>query len=214
MKLVRKTEVRRPTIWGFLLIFLLLGALGIGLIFHLYPFLAQNGPLPQVELIIIEGWLEDAELAQALADAEPGALFVTTGGPIKFGASLLDEKTYAEATTARLRKLGVSSEVILTASAPDVAIDRTYAAALAVRRALEEQGLFGRPANLYTLGAHSRRSFLLYRLAFDSGSPLGVIAIESQKYDFHHWWTSSLAFKHVVNELISWLYIQCTRWKY
>jgi len=214
VKLVRKTEVQRPTAWGYLLIILLLAAIGTGLIFGLYPFLAQNRPLPQAELIIIEGWLEDAELVRVVAETEPGTLWVTTGGPIKFGGSLFDEKTYAEVTTVRLQKLGVSSEAIITASAPDVAADRTYAFALAARRALEERGLFGRPANLYTMGAHSRRSFLLYRLAFDSEGSLGVVSLENEELDLRHWCNSSLAFRQVVGELISWFYVQCTRWKY
>ena len=214
MKLVRKTEIWRPTRWGVLLIFLLLAMAGMGLSLNLYPFLAQNHPLPQAELIIVEGWLPDAELVQMVAKTEPGALWITTGGPIKLGGSLFDEKTYAEVTTARLQKLGVSSGAILTASAPDVASDRTYASALAVRRILEERGLLGRPANLYTLGAHSRRSFFLYKKAFGPGAPLGVIALENEKFDLRHWYKSSLAFRQVVSETIAWLYVQCTRWKY
>ena len=83
-----------------------------------------------------------------------------------------------------------------------------------MRRALEERGLFGRPANLYSLGAHGRRSCLLYRFAFGPEAPLGVISLESEEYDLRHWWKSSEAFKHVMTELMSWFYVQCTRWKY
>ncbi len=214
MKLIRKTEVWRPTRWGFLLIFILLAILVVGVISTLYPFLAQNAPVPQAELIIIEGWLPDAEFAQMVANTEPGVLFVTTGGPIQFGGSLFDEKTYAEVTTVRLQKLGIFSEAILTVSAPDTATDRTYTSALAVHRALEENDLLGRPANLYTLGAHSRRSFLLYRLAFDSEGSLGVVSLENEELDLRRWCRSSLAFRQVIGEWLAWLYVQCTRWKY
>jgi len=212
MKFFRKTEVWRPTRWGLVLILLLCVLFGTGLFFRLYPFLAQNAPLPQTELVIIEGWLEDTALAQVVAEAGSNVLFITTGGPIKLGASLLKEKTYAEVTTARLHKLGVSS--VLTAAAPDTSKDRTYASALAVRRLLEERGLLGCSANLYSLGAHSRRSFLLYRLAFGPEVPLGVVALESEECNLHHWWSSSPAFKHVLSELTSWFYLLCTRWKY
>ncbi len=214
MKLVRKTEVWRPTRWGFLLIFLLIGVLAVGLISTLYPFLAQNAPVPQPELIIIEGWLGDAELASVLANDQPGALWVVTGGPIQFGASLFEEKTYAEVSAVRLRKLGIPPEAIIVASAPNTSKNRTYVSALAVREKLEEAGLFGRPANLYTLGAHSRRSFFLYRRAFGPDAPLGVVSLESTEYDLHRWCCSSLAFRHVVSEWIAWFYVQCTRWRY
>ena len=214
MKLVRKTEAWRPTRWGFLLIFLLLVMAGMGLSLSLYPFLAQNHPVPQAELIIIEGWMPDAELTRMLETLELGALLVTTGGPIKFGGSLLDDKNYADMAATRLRKLGVPAESIVSAPAPDVDADRTYASAVAVRDKLKEKGLWGRPTNLYTLGAHSRRSFFLYKKAFGSGTPLGVVSLESDEFDLRHWWRSSHAFKSVMGETISWLYVQCTGWKY
>ncbi len=214
MKLFQKTEVYRLTLWGVLLVFLMIGLLAAGACFRLYPFLAQTRPQPQAELLIIEGWIEDSALAAMHSDADSNTLFVTTGGPVKYGVSLLKEKTYAEVTTARLRQLGVSPGAILTASAPDTVRDRTYISALAVRRALEEQGLFGRPANLYSLSAHSRRSGLLYRFAFGPEVPLGVISLDGEEVDLSRWWRSSLAFKHVMTELMSWLYVQCTRWTY
>lgn len=214
MKLVRRTEVWIPTIWGFLLIFLLFGLLGSGLLSQLYPFLAQNRPLPQPDLIIIEGWLGDEELASVFERVEPGTRFVTTGGPVTFGHSLLKEKTYAEVTAARLRLLGASPESVLEVPADDVACDRTYASALAVQCALEEQGLLGCTANLYSMGAHSRRSFFLYRRVLGKDAPLGVVSLDSAEFDLRHWWRSSLSFKHVMGEWISWFYTQCTFWKY
>lgn len=212
MKLLRKTEVRVPTRQGVLLIFLLISALGFGLISGLYPFLALNRPLPQADLIILEGWINDAELETLVGGLQPGIQMVTTGGPILFGGSLFDEKSYAEITAVRLQKLGVAPEAILTAPAPATAKDRTYASALAVRDRLEEQGLLGRPANLYTLGAHSRRSFFLYRRAFGSSAQLGVVSLDCSEYDLHRWWRSSLAFRQLLSEAIAWFYVQCTRW--
>ncbi len=214
MKFFRKSEVLLPSRSGVFLFLLLTGVLGVGLSQSLYPFLAQNKPLKKADLIIIEGWLPDAELAQLITNIDPHAVFVTTGGPIKFGGTLFDDKTYAEITTMRLQKMGISLNSILTASAPDTVADRTYTSALAVRDTLEEHDLFGRPTNLYTLGAHSRRSFLLYRFAFDFGDFLGVVSLENEELDLHRWFRSSLAFRHVVNEAIAWLYVQCTRWRY
>jgi len=214
MKLVRKTEVWRPTRWGFLLILMLLTILGLGLSRGLYPFLAQHRPLPQADLVIIEGWMPDAELIRMFEGLEPGALLVTTGGPIKMGGSLLDDKTYADMSATRLRKLGVPAESIVSAPAPDVDTDRTYASAQAVYRVLEERDLVGLSANLYSLGPHSRRSFFLYKKVFGAEAPLGVVSLESEEFDLRRWWRSSYAFKSLLTELTSWFYVQGTRWKY
>ena len=214
MKLFRKIELWMPTFFGFLLGFVLFSLLGTYLVLQAYPFFALTQPLPQPEQIILEGWLPDAELERVVESLGLSTRWITTGGPVKFGGSLLKEKTYAEVTAARLRQLGVPSAFILVIPALDTDLDRTFASALAVRRALEKQHRLEMPTNLYSLGAHSRRSFLLYRLACGADVPLGVVALESESFDLRHWWRSSHAFKHLFNEGFSYFYTQCTRSKY
>ena len=61
----------------FLLIFLLIGAVSYGLFTKLYPFLAQNHPQQSAEMIIIEGWMADAELKEININTDiPGFLNV------------------------------------------------------------------------------------------------------------------------------------------
>lgn len=214
MKLLRKKELAVPTPAG-ALVFLSLAAVVLTLLAAgLYPFLAQNRPVPDAGIAVVEGWLDDAPLVEILGRLPENTLYVTTGGPIKFGADFFEQRTYAELTADRLRKLGVPDEFILEAPAPDTSLDRTYVSALAVRRALESRKLFGRPANIYTLGPHSRRSFFLYRRAFGTDTPLGTVALESREFDLRRWWRTSLAFKNMLSELFSLAYTYCTFWKY
>ncbi|MEI7851679.1 MAG: hypothetical protein WCH86_07590 [Kiritimatiellales bacterium] len=203
-----------PTWQGSILLFLLVVGLFYGTTSRLYPFLAQNHPLPNAEIIIIEGWLPDAELKEAVRGIQPDQLIVTTGGPIKFGGVFFGEKTYAEVTAARLRLMGLSDETILCAPAPDVKCDRTYASALAARDALKRCGFLGMPCNIYSMGAHSRRSLHLYKLAFGADYPIGIVSLDSQEADLRHWWRSSLAFKQVLGELTSWIYTLFSSCKY
>lgn len=214
MKLFRKKEVYLPTWQGFFLVFLLIGALGYGAIRNLYPFLAQNDPQPVADIIIIEGWIADAELQMLSGQISDGDIVVTTGGPVLFGGSLLKEKTYAEVTAARLCLMGLDPKKILCAPAPAAQCDRTYASALAARAALAQRGLLEKPCNIYSVGAHSRRSFYLYKLAFGADYPIGIISLESQESDLRRWWLSSLAFKQVFGEFISWIYTLFSSCKY
>jgi uncharacterized SAM-binding protein YcdF (DUF218 family) len=208
MKLVRKKEVWVPTWQGFLLFAVFAGSLIYGAIFHLYPFLAQNDPQPSAEIIIIEGWLADDEVKAAALAHQPGQIIVTTGGPLDFGQQLLHYNNYAEVATARLIALGIPAEIIITAPSPETLRDRTYVSAQATRRKLEKLGLFGKSANVYTRGAHARRSYLLFRHVFGEDYPLGVISIEAPCYDLKHWYRHSVGFKHVLMEIISWIYTQ------
>ncbi|HPR83139.1 MAG TPA: ElyC/SanA/YdcF family protein [Pontiellaceae bacterium] len=208
MKLVCKKEVWMPTWQGFVSGILLAGTLICGAVCHLYPFLAQNHPQPAAGIIIIEGWMADAELKAAAGAIQPGQIVVTTGGPVTFGQKILQYDNYAELGTARLVEYGIPASSIITIPAPDTQRDRTYVSAVAARAKLEELGLFGKSANLYTVGAHARRSYLLFRHVFGRNYPLGVIAVEPPSYNLSHWYRHSAGFKHVVTEFISWIYAQ------
>lgn len=214
MKLFRKKVVAVPTAMGWLVLFLAVVLLACGLLSGLYRFLYQNQAIDEAPLAIVEGWLPDAELETLCKTLPPSVRFITTGGPIRFGGSLFKEKSYAEITASRLRAFGIADERIISAPAPDFPSDRTYHAALAVRQALAGRGISDVPANLYTLGAHARRSFLLYRVALDGQIPLGVVSLESSEVDLSRWWASSEAFRHLTGESLAWLYVQLTRWKY
>jgi uncharacterized SAM-binding protein YcdF (DUF218 family) len=208
MKLVRKKEIWIPTRTGFILGILLVSGLGFIATAHLYPFLAQNHPVPSADILIIEGWMADAELKEAALAIRPGQIVVTTGGPVAFGQKILHYDNYAEMATDRLIAIGIPAETIITIPAPETQRDRTYVSAQAARKRLEELGLFGKSANLYTIGAHSRRSCLMFRAVFGKDYPLGVISVEPPHYNLKHWYRHSAGFKHVVMELISWIYAQ------
>jgi hypothetical protein len=206
MKFFRKREVWLPT-WPALMLFLLaFGGLLFVLTEHLYPFLAQQHPVPNAEMVIIEGWMADAELKEAAKSVRPGQIIVTTGGPVTFGRKILQYDNYADLGAARLIQYGISAERIISIPAPDTQRDRTYVSAQSARQRLEELGLFGKSANLYTIGAHSRRSYFLFRAVFGKDYPLGVISVEPPHYNLDHWYSHSAGFKHVITELISWLY--------
>jgi len=208
MKLFRKKEVWVPTGLGFVLFFLLIGSLFLGITKNLYPFLAQQHPVENSEMIIIEGWMADAELKEAAKAIHPGQIVITTGGPVTFGQKILQYENYAELGAARLIEYGISPEQIVTVPAAETVRDRTYVSAQATRQRLEELGLFGKSANLYTIGAHARRSYLMFRAVFGKDYPLGVISVEPPCYNLKHWYRHSAGFKHVTMELISWIYAQ------
>jgi len=208
VKFFRKKEIWLPTRQGLILLILLFSGLFYSVTRHLYQFLAQQHPVQNAGMVIIEGWLADAELKEAAKAIHLGQIVVTTGGPIGFGQKILQYENYAELGTARLIEYGIPAEQIVTIPAPETQRDRTYVSAQAARKRLEELGLFGKSANLYTIGAHSRRSYLMFRVVFGKDYPLGVISVEPPRYNLKHWYRHSAGFKHVVMEFISWLYAQ------
>lgn len=197
-----------PTWPALVLLFIFMAGLLYGTTEHLYPFLAQQHPVRQAGMVIIEGWMADAELQEAANAIQPGQIVITTGGPITFGQKILQYENYAQLGAARLIQYGIPPEQIIIIPAPDTQRDRTYVSAQAARKRLEELGLFGKSANLYTTGAHARRSYLMFRTVFGKDYSLGVVSIEPPRYNLKHWYRHSAGFKHVTMEFISWIYAQ------
>ena len=214
MNLFRKKEMSVPTGpgWG-----LFAGALVLLLLFiwiGLCPFLAVNRPQPGTEVLVVEGWLPDTELEQVLRDYRPGQKIVTTGCAFEIGAQLIGMETYAEVSAARLIAAGISETNIVIAPARRVMRDRTYASAVAARVRMKETGLFGAPVTVYTAGAHSRRTLLLYRHAFGPDYPLGIVSLDVGDFPIEKWWYTSEGVKHVLMEGIAWVYAKLTVFTY
>lgn len=208
MQFFRKKNVWTPTWKGWILI--ILAGAGVMTLFvkTLYPFLAQNRPLPNVPIVVIEGWINDAALELATGKISADQTIIVTGTPLDYGQKILDLKTYAEVAAARLIESGISPERVLCVSTPETVQDRTYTTAIAAREKLEEIRRFGEPVNLITSGQHARRSYQLYRNVFGKEYPVGVISIEPPEFDMQHWYRHSFGVKGVLTETVSWIYTQ------
>ena len=177
---------------------------------HLHAFLSPNEPLGG-SVLIVEGWLPTDALRGA------GELFVagdydwllTTGGPVERWAGLDRETTYATLAAEFLRAEGLPGERTAAVESPASAQHRTFVSAVMVREWIRERGLSPRGYDLYSLGAHARRTRDLYRLALGSEVPVGVVAAVPTGYSPEAWWRSSAGTRTVVTEFAGWLFVKC-----
>jgi uncharacterized SAM-binding protein YcdF (DUF218 family) len=174
---------------------------------NLNGFLAVNDLVPD-GVLVVEGWSPDyaLEVARQEAERNPHHLIYVVGGPLERGEPLSEYKTYAELGAAILLRMGTSNATVQAVSAPFVKQDRTYTAAVALQKWLRQHGGLPKSINLISLGAHARRSRLLFKEAFGSGTRIGVEAVENRGYDPAHWWKSSQGFRQVVDETIAYCY--------
>ena len=172
-----------------------------------YNFLAMNAPVSG-EILVVEGWGPDYFMAEAVKECQRGhydGLF-TTGGPIETGAMLTKYRTYAEMASATLEHFGADPKSLHTVPSDGVIRDRTYASAVALKKWLSEHNMNVKTITLITVGAHTRRSHLLYEKAFGEGVRVGVICVKDQDFDTQHWWTSSQGFRSVTDEMVAYFY--------
>jgi len=84
--------------------------------------------------------------------------------------------------------------------------DRTYAAALEVKKQLAEKGLFPASLDVVSLGSHSRRTWIIYQMVFSPETQIGIYSIRPHGYDPEQWWSSSAGVRTIIGETIAYLY--------
>ena len=203
----RRREVWVPT-WLTCLI-----ALGISLgsalvvLLGAHSFLALNHPVA-ADTLVVEGWVDDETFAAAATEFATGRYrqLLVTGGPLDQGYPLSTYKTYAELGLANLKKITPEGTPIIAVPAPKVAVNRTYTSAVALRRWFLAGGTPPPQINLLTVGAHARRSRLLFQKALGNQTEVGILATPESDYNPDRWWTTSQGVRTVIGELIAHAY--------
>lgn len=174
---------------------------------HIHPFLAVTSPV-KADVLVVEGWLPDYALKQALTEFEKGnyRLIITTGGSLPSGYYLAKYKNFAELSAATLRTLGLKKEKLVAVPAPEVIKDRTYASAVAVHQWLSNSDLKLESINLYTSDVHARRSWLFFKQVLAPKIKVGVIAVKTLDYASNNWWSSSAGVRTIISETIAYVY--------
>lgn len=204
--LFARKQLWLPTLKGWAVLLVIAALLVLGAIKFTVPFLAPIQPTYQ-GVLIVEGWLPDYALEQAKKTFEthPYRLLLVTGVPIDQGFYLTKETNYADLASATLRHLGTKEDAVIPIACPTVPRDRTYATACKVRAWLDAKSP-GDTADVFTLGVHARRTWLLYRIALGNKYRTGVIAGADERYDRQAWWTTSSGFRIVTSEVIAYIY--------
>jgi len=174
---------------------------------QLYDFLSVRAPI-KAEILVVEGWVPDHVLKGVVDDfSKNNCIFIfSVGGPIQTGSYLFPFNNFANLTYDRLIKLGVIESKIVAIETDDVKKDRTYASALALKKWASTSGLELKSINVYTLGAHARRSRFLFQKALGDTVEVGIIGVVEQTFDPKAWWKYSNGFRTVIDETIAYLY--------
>jgi hypothetical protein len=217
--LFRRREIWLPTLWGMLLLSAVAAVVVLALGHSAYALLAPESPARGPDgrgarTLIVEGWLDPGELQQALAAARRGRYerVLTAGGPIDAFVDAGGWKNYALRAAAQLRANGLTELPVVAVPAPASAQDRSYLSAVMVREWAKGEGLTLDAVDLYSAGAHTRRSWLVYRMAFGDRVEVGVLAAQPHEYDARRWWTSSAGTKTTLGEVLSLAWTKCCFW--
>jgi hypothetical protein len=176
----------------------------------IHDFLAINDPV-QANVLVVEGWAwESAAMKEAAEEFNRGKydVVVTVGILPRGQESGLIQGNSAAHAAEQLKKLGVNGHAIEALAVPNIDRHRTYASALAVKHWLVGSKVNVVGINVFTLGAHARKSLVLFKRAFSERVPIGVIAGTEDGYDTERWWLSARGIYTVLRKAIGYLYAE------
>ena len=174
----------------------------------IHDFLAISDPV-QANVLVVESWVRESAAMQEVADEfNRGKYDVVLTASLLPGAQGSGPMQENNATHAaeQLRKLGVDAHVIKVLTVPNLDRHRTYTSALAVKHWLVNSQVHAIGINVYTIGAHARKSQVLFRRAFDRSIPIGVIAGTETGYSPERWWLSMRGIYTVLRKTVGYLY--------
>ena len=206
-KIINKRERYGLSRLGWIVILLTVIFSFIICIHILHPFLALSARIDG-DIMVVEGWLPDYALQKAVDDFQHGSykLLVTTGGPLVQGRYLAEYGSVAELAAATITKIGFDTNKLVPIPTPAVDRDRTYASAIELNKWLDSANMNIESLDIYSLGTHSRRSWLLFQYVFNPDIAVGIVAIENRSYDPRKWWKSSSGVRTVLSETIAYFY--------
>jgi uncharacterized SAM-binding protein YcdF (DUF218 family) len=206
--LVRK-ECWTFSLRGKLLIVLVVLAVGLAVIRGLYPFLAVT-QRTSGEILVVEGWINAHTIEQAAHEYKAAHYrdVLVVKDAYAIGNKWESGRHMAEYIADELVRLGIPKDRVHLVFCDVLKKDRTYHAALAVRKWIQAQGIMVKAIDVVTLGPHARRSRLLFQKAFGTELKVGVIAMDERGYDPIHWWRSSEGVREVPFEGVAYLYVK------
>lgn len=202
----KKKEVYVPTLAGFLLLLLLFFFIIYILIKNTYSFLSPSHH-PVSTTLVIEGWIPDEGLKNALAYFKRHHYrhMIITGVPITQWTYSSPFSNMADASAGTMKRLLFRDTIYRAIIPSTIQRDRTYSTFISMKSQLKEWGISSEHFDLYSMGAHARRSYLMFRKAFPDAQ-IGLITDTDASFDPEYWYASSRGFRTVFGELISYFY--------
>lgn len=159
------------------------------------------------DVLVVEGWIGNSGVRAAAAEYFRGhyrGIVATSGLTSDYWDT--ERWSYAEMARRDLLAAGVPAPAILLAVPAETSTQRTFESAVATRRALREAGVHPRAVAVFTLGAHARRSRLVFEKVLRPDISVGVIAWRPQPDYDGAWWHSSERAEDLLKETAGYLF--------
>jgi uncharacterized SAM-binding protein YcdF (DUF218 family) len=161
----------------------------------------------QADILVVEGWIGREGIGAAVEEFERGGYrYMVASGGLTSGFWEDKPESYAEMAANEMIRLGVPKEKTVVATTENTENHRTFESAVTVWRTLRDAGIKPKALNVFTFGAHARRSALVFAKVNGDVAKIGVIAWVPQEYQAEQWWHSSERAKEMLEETVGYFY--------
>lgn len=192
-----------------LILIVLTGIIYIFLTIH--SFLSADKPV-DADVLIFEGWIAgtDRALEEAIEEFNRGKykFIIAVGEPANGNKEHGYKDNYAERAAKGLVALGFDESLIHKVTVPPVQKNDTFSMALASRIWLENSGIKVKGINVFTFGAHARKSEAVFKQVFEPDIKAGVISATPLHYNPKYWWMYKRAWKWVFFDFIKYVFAE------
>jgi len=174
----------------------------------IYGFLAVKHPMGE-GVLVVDAWIPEptlAESANAFKSARYRYLVVVGDTAEQKSSRFKGPAADVDAATGRLEKLGVDATKLIRLGVPDHPSGRTLGRAAAVRRWLDRSGMSVRSVDVFTVGVHARKTWILFSHALGSNCRVGIIAGSEVRYNPRFWFASRTGIWLVTRNLAGYIY--------
>jgi hypothetical protein len=178
------------------------------MVMSIYNFLAVTRPLGD-GVLVVDAWIPGQTLAQSLSIFNSGhyLCLVVLGGPTQETTNASDSPAAGADLAARtLEKLGLDTRNLVKISVPDNSSGRTLGRAIAVRSWLDSSGVSACCVDVFTVGVHARKSWILFRHVLGNRYRVGIVAGNEFRYHPRFWFISRTGIWIVSRNLAGYLY--------
>lgn len=208
--LFSKRERWGLSLWGYVLVLLVISLLVRIFLFNIVPFLGAENRIDS-QVLILEGYIEDRAFPAIIEEVNriKPQLIIATGTSYDQGFYITGIPSAAYLIAHSLFALGIDTALVhIVPVHPDVVVDRTYSSALTSRKYLEENFPEIRRVSLVSTSVHARRSYYLFKKVFQPQYQIGNIVVPSHVFKYNDWFKSSRGFRAILSETIAWVYVR------
>lgn len=185
-----------------------IGAFVVIFIASIYSFLAISHPQGK-GILVVEAWIPQKTLEAVVPVFHSGnyqSLFIV-GGPIQGTSDMPGHPvTFADRAESALLRLGIDRKQLIKINVPPVSQERTLTGAAAAKVLLERSGTRVCCVDVFTVGVHARKSWILSQYAFGTRYRVGVIAGPESSFDARLWFVSKRGIRIVLRNLAGYMY--------